>query len=491
MKKMYFFKSVVFLTAIIALLACKKAKTPAPELTVSMSTMMFAPDGGSQDITITSNADWNISNPAFSWLQLSAASGKSGSTVIHVTVTSPNGTGAIQSAILNISSSNGQARRVIVTQGPTIYPSYNTSPIAPDMTGVPSTAVQLAAKMSTGMGMNFGNTMDSDIENAWVTGKITDAQIKFIKQLGFSAVRIPMNWVWTHLSDRKKATIDPAWLARVKQVVGYCVANDVYVIVNAHADLGWLEDNVNAIKKDSVNAMQKAIWEQIATTLRDFDEHLIFAGTNEPKADNAEQMAILNGYHETFINAVRSTGGKNSYRVLVVQGPHTNTSITHTLMTTMPHDPVPNKLMLEVHDYTPFQFTLMDADASWGKMVYYWGAGNVSTIEPDRNNTPGNGDEAAIAAQHQLMKHDFVDKGIPVVLGEYSTSRRTDPNKPIPKDTLMHNRSVDDWTKFVTKSAKTNGMLPFFWEVGQMLDRANNVIKDQRMYNALVAGYKQ
>ena len=70
--------------------------------------------------------------------------------------------------------------------------------------------------------------------------------------------------------------------------------------------------------------MQKAIWEQIATTMRDFDEHLIFAGMNEPAADNAEQMAILNGYHETFINAVRSTGGRNSYRVLVVQGPHTD-----------------------------------------------------------------------------------------------------------------------------------------------------------------------
>ncbi|WP_184549420.1 cellulase family glycosylhydrolase [Mucilaginibacter sp. FT3.2] len=490
MKKMYFFKSVVFLTAIIALLACKNAKSPAPELTVSMSTMMFAPDGGSQDITVTSNADWNISNPAFSWMQLSATSGKSGSTVVHVTVTSPNGTGANQSAILSISSSNGQARRLTVTQAPTLYPSYNKSPIAPDMTGVTSTAVQLAAKMGTGMGMNFGNTMDSDIENAWVTGKITDAQLKFVKQIGFNAVRIPMNWVWTHLSDRKKATIDPAWLARVKEVVGYCVNNGVYVIVNAHADLGWLEDNVNAIKKDSVNAMQKAIWEQIATTLRDFDEHLIFAGTNEPKADNAEQMAILNGYHETFINAVRSTGGRNSYRVLIVQGPHTDPTKTASLMTTMPHDPVPNKLILEVHDYTPFQFTLMDADASWGKMVYYWGTGNLSTIEPDRNAPPGT-DESQITTEFQGIKQNFVDKGIPVVLGEYSTARRTDPNKPMPKDTLMHNRSVDYWTKFVTKTAKTDGILPFFWEVGQMLDRANNVIKDQRMYNALVAGYKK
>jgi aryl-phospho-beta-D-glucosidase BglC (GH1 family) len=489
MKRKYFFKSVVFLTAIIALFACKKAKTPAPDLTVSLSTITFAPEGGSQDITVTCNADWSLSNPAFSWLQLSATSGKSGSNVIHVTVTSPNGTGASQSAVLYISSSNGQARRVTVTQAPTIYPSYNTSPIAPDMTGMTSNAVQLAAKMGTGMGMNFGNTMDSPNDGDWVTGKITDAQVKFVKQIGFSAVRIPLNWVWTHLSDRKKATIDPAWLARVKQVVGYCVANNVYVIINAHADLGWLEDNVNALKKDSVNAMQKAIWEQIATTMRDFDEHLIFAGTNEPKADNAGQMAILNGYHETFINAVRSTGGRNAYRVLVVQGPHTNTSITATLMTTLPHDPVPNKLMVEVHDYTPVGFTLLtDGDASWGKMFYYWGAGNHSTIEPDRNAT--DGEENVIAAEYQKMKQNFVDKGIPVVLGEYAAPRRNDPNKPLPKDTLMHNKSVDYWATFATKTAKANGLLPFWWEIGFMLDRANNVVIDQRMYNAIVAGYK-
>jgi aryl-phospho-beta-D-glucosidase BglC (GH1 family) len=281
------------------------------------------------------------------------------------------------------------------------------------------------------------------------------------------------------------------WLARVKEVVGYCVANDMYVIVNIHWDNGWLENNITDAKKDSVNAKQKALWEQIATTLRDFDEHVLFASANEPKADNAAQMAILNGYHETFINAVRSTGGRNAYRVLVVQGPHTNISITATLMTTMPHDPVPNKLMLEVHDYTPAGFTLLtDGDVSWGKMVYYWGAGNVSTIEPDRNNTPGNGDEAAISAEYQKMKVNFVDKGIPVVLGEYAAPRRTDPNKPFPKDTLMNNRSVDNWATFTTKTAKANGMLPFWWEVGNMLDRANNVIIDQRMYNAIKLGYK-
>ena len=266
--------------------------------------------------------------------------------------------------------------------------------------------------------------MESPVEGDWVNSKITESYVKFVKQTGFNAVRIPCGWVWSHLSDPAKAKIDPAWLNRVKEVVGWCVANDMYVILNAHGDNGWLEDNVNKLKKDSVNAMQKAIWEQIATTMRDFDEHLIFAGANEPTADNAEQMSILNSYHQTFINAVRATGGRNSYRVLVVQGPSTDSYLTSDLMNTLPVDPVPNRLMVEVHDYTPSTFTILtDGDVSWGNMVYYWGAGNHSTIEPDRNATYG--EEDAIIAEFQKMKQKFVDKGIPVVLGEYAAWRRT------------------------------------------------------------------
>jgi endoglucanase len=484
MKKMFFFKSVVFLTAIITLFACKKAKSPAPELTVSLSTITFTGDGGTQDITVTSNADWSVSNPALSWLQLSTTSGTSGSTVIHVTATSPNGTGTSQSAILDISSSNGQARRVMVTQAPNLYPSYNTSAIAPDMTGMPSNALQLAAKFK--MGINFGNTMESPNEGDWQSSKLTESYVKYVKQLGFNFVRIPCNWVWTHLSDRKKATIDPAWLARVKQVVGWCVANDIYVVLNSHDS-----PNVNAIKQDSVNAMQKAIWEQIATTMRDFDEHLIFAGLNEPAVSDAQGMAILNGYHETFINAVRSTGGRNSYRELVVQAPSTDPNKAITLMNTLPADKIPNKLMVEVHDYTPSVFTILtDGDASWGKMVYYWGAGNHSTIEPDRNATFG--EEDAITAELQPLKQKFVDKGIPVILGEYAVWRRTAATNAnyLPKDLDMHNKSVNYWTTFATKTAKANGIMPFWWEIGFLLDRSNNVVKDQPMMDALITGYK-
>jgi aryl-phospho-beta-D-glucosidase BglC (GH1 family) len=350
-----------------------------------------------------------------------------------------------------------------------------------------STAVELAAKMH--LGINFGNTMESPNEAEWVNSKITESYVKFVKQIGFNSVRLPCNWHWTHLSDRDKAKIDPAWLNRVKEVVGWCVANDMYVILNAHGDNGWLEKNVNATKQDSVNAMQKALWEQIATAMRDFDEHLIFAGANEPVAEDAEHMAILDSYHQTFVDAVRSTGGRNSYRVLVVQGPITNGELTYNLMNTLPVDPIPDRLMVEIHNYTPATFTLLtDEDVSWGNMAYYWGAGNHSTIEPERNATSG---EEEHVDEFQKMKEKFVDKGIPVVLGEYASWRRTDGlGKPVPLDTEMHNKSVEYWATYVTKQAKAHGLLPFWWEIGFTLDRANNVVKDQRMLDAIIAGGK-
>ena len=486
MKSKHFYKILLLLCVIVTSVSCSSSgEDEDPTLTVSVTEVSFEPDGGTSDVSLTTNGTWTVSNPATSWLQINNTSGGSGTATITIT-SGMNGSQLTRTAVITVSSSNGQARIITVTQTGNLYPSYNLTPKAPDATGMSSNAVELAAKMH--MGINFGNTMVSPVEGEW-NSKITLEYVQFLKQLGFNAVRLPVGWVWGHLSDPDKMEIDSAWLERVHEVVGWCVANDMYVILNAHADLGWLEKNVNAAEKDLVNAKQKALWEQIATEMRDFDEHLIFAGTNEPDVRDAEQMAILNSYHETFIKAVRATGGKNSYRVLVVQGPITNGELTYNLMNTLPHDPVPNRMMVEIHNYTPATFTiLLDEDVEWGDMVYYWGAGNHSTIEPERNAT--GEEEGAILDEFQKMKEKFIDKGIPVVLGEYGTWRRTpDLDKPVPLDTEMHNKSVDYWSTYVTKQAKAHGLLPFWWEIGFMLDRANNVVKDQAMLDAIIAGY--
>jgi len=361
-----------------------------------------------------------------------------------------------------------------------LYPDYNTNPIAPDATGMSSTAVQLASRIR--LGFNIGNTMEAiGGETAWGNAQITEALIKAAKADGFTAIRLPVSW--DQYANQQTAKIDQARLDRVKLVVKYCVDNQMYVIVNIHWDGGWLERNVVADKQAAVNEKQKAYWTQIATQLRDFDEHVMFASANEPSIDTAAQMPVLNSYHQTFVNAVRATGGKNAYRVLVIQGPQTDIDKTMQMWTGMPADTVSNKLMAEVHFY-PWQFTLMEKDEWYGNAFYYWGKDNHSTTDTAHN--PDKEEEAFVDQQFSKMKQQFVDKGIPVVLGEYAAMLRSN----LTGDALaLHKKSRVYYINYVTKSALAHGVLPFYWDVGGLIDRRdNNAVLDPDLLNALVTG---
>jgi len=361
-----------------------------------------------------------------------------------------------------------------------MYPSYNLHPQPADSTGMTSTAVQIASNIK--LGFNFGNTMEAiGGETAWGNPLITEAQVKLVKDSGFDAIRLPVSW--DQYANQETAQISAEWLNRVKQVVQYAVDNGLHVIVNIHWDGGWLENNITPAKRVATNAKQKAYWEQIATHLRDFDEHVLFASANEPAVENAVQMAELDSYHQTFVDAVRSTGGKNAHRVLVLQGPVTDIEKTDTLWNAMPKDSVANKLMAEVHFYTPFNFTLMTKDESWGKQAYYWGNGFHSTTDTERNSTWG--EEALVDQLFTSMKTKFVDVGIPVVLGEYSAMRRDNLTGD---DLALHLASRAHYFRYVTERARTTGLLPFVWDTGSLFNRNTLAVDDQQVLDALLLG---
>jgi hypothetical protein len=114
-------------------------------------------------------------------------------------------------------------------------------------------------------------------------------------------------------------------------------------------------------------------------------------------------------------------------------------------------------------------------------MFYYWGQDNHSTIEPSRNATWG--EEDFVQAEFPKMKAKFVDKGIPVIMGEYGAYRRTTP-----VDMDRHQASVDHWITFVTKQTIANGLKPFWWDTGSMINRSSYSVTDQRTLNAIIAG---
>jgi endoglucanase len=323
--------------------------------------------------------------------------------------------------------------------------------------GMVSNAKDLAAKMKAGW--NLGNSLEATGltgagETTWGNPKTSKQLIDAVKAAGFNAIRIPCAWN-AYIEDQTTYKIKSEWLARVKEVVDYCIDNGMYTIINIHWDGGWLEDNPFYAKQEEVNKKQKALWTQIAGFFKDYDEHLLFAGTNEVHAGygtpSAENIAVQSSYNQTFVDAVRATGGKNARRNLVVQAYNTNIDNAVKYLK-MPDDNAKNRLMAEVHYYDPWDFCGDESSS-----IYLWGKNysgkNVSTW----------GQEAYANEQFVKMKTNFVDKGIPVILGEYGAIIRT----KLPSNSLAeHIQARNYYLNYITKTARENGCIPFYWDNG-------------------------
>lgn len=279
----------------------------------------------------------------------------------------------------------------------------------PDQTGMSSSALQLAAKIN--VGWNLGNTLEaSGNETAWGNPKTTQAMIDMVKEAGFNAVRIPCNWMNGYVEDETSCQIKTDWMERVKEVVDYCVGRDMYAIINIHWDGGWLEENPTYAAQTEVNRKQALLWNQIATCFRDYDERLLFSGTNEVHVkdiydDNkvtAENHEVQQSFNQTFVDAVRATGGRNAYRNLIVQSYNTQLNFaTNNLK--MPTDNVNDRLMLEVHFYDPYNYSIANEN-----IINYWG-------KPwsDRGFTVDTwGQEDHVDSSFASIKKNFTDKGM-------------------------------------------------------------------------------
>lgn len=350
------------------------------------------------------------------------------------------------------------------------------------------TAAAIASEM--GVGWNIGNSLEVPYgETGWDNPIVNQELIDAVSDAGFNTIRIPCSWD-SH-ADQSTLEINTDWLNRVGEVIDYCYANDMYVIINVHWDGGWLENNVTTEKQTEVNNKQDKYWTQIAEHFEDYDEHLLFASANEPNVDNAAQMEVLMSYHQTFVNAVRATGGNNSSRVLVIQGPSTDIDKTNRLMSSMPEDTIEDRLMAEVHYYTPWNFCGLENDADWGSMFFFWGKDFHSTTNTSRNANWG--EESAVESYFKSMKTKFVDKGIPVILGEYGAIKRTNLTG---EDLDLHVASREFYYEYVTNAAIRNGLIPYYWDNGHdgqngyaLFDRANGNAVDQGALDAIIQGY--
>ena len=362
-------------------------------------------------------------------------------------------------------------------------------------------ATEIYPKM--GLGYNIGNTMEvPGNPTAWGNSFPDAAYVKAIKDAGFTTVRIPCAWD-SHASN---GTINAGWLDSVKTVVDLVIGNGMYAILNSHWDNGWLEDRVfdgTGYAKDEtitssaaeVAAKQENYWKQIATKFAEYDEHLIFASANEPGvndpwnggSDNGQwafdetRMQVLKQFHEACLKAVRSTGGNNATRIVVVQSPRTEIDKSPLLASMYPTDPAgEGYTMAEVHFY-PYQFSLKtdgDTKYDWGTMneFYYW-----------EDKTPGNdaahtcsgtslGSKSSIDELFSGLKSRFYNNGIPVVIGEMGAVKRFGLTG---ERLRAHLNARAAWYGYTAAAAKKNGLVPCVWDTGDEGDGNFTIIRRQ------------
>jgi len=331
-------------------------------------------------------------------------------------------------------------------------------------------------------GWNLGNTMEA----TWGVPSVSAAPFYTAANAGFNAVRIPCAWDFNATTNITRNLtnypINPTYMAQVKQVVDWAIGAGMYVMINDHWDDGWLENNIGSTVDPTINAKVNSYWTQIATAFAGYDNHLLFAGANEPNVNSPLEMTTLMYYYQTFVNAVRGLGGNNTNRWLVVQGGGDT-----TWLNALPTDPTPNRLMVEYHCYSPPQFAILSSDASWGAAQYFWGPAYHYSGDPTRNCVAP--EEGGIDAGFQQLVDQYVSKGIPVMVGEFGAASKPSLAATNATESAWNSASSYYWHKYVAESARGHGMSPFFWSTpGSPFDWTSGAVNDAQLISVLTGG---
>jgi endoglucanase len=326
-----------------------------------------------------------------------------------------------------------------------------------------------------GPGWNLGNTFDNhqrgfqagyglampinELEVVWLphgTPPTTRAIIDAAKAAGFTSIRIPVTW-YKVVDPNNNFTIRAEWMARVKEVVDWAVANDMYIILNVHHDESQLPLGVIATgsrqgqpKTDAEIEADRAqatlyltrMWEQIADTFKGYNQKLIFEGLNEPRTvgtsaqfsgGHAVERESLNLLNQAFVDTVRKSGGNNTHRILSV--PTLGASAERAAFDgfKIPADTVPNRIALSIHTYSPDAFCF-----SWG---------NMTTFDPANESHTRGIDNALNVVQTNAERLN-----VPVILGEWgSTNKGNEPER------AKH-------AEYYAFAARSRGMALLWWD---------------------------
>ena len=396
-------------------------------LEVDKTSVSFTYAGGSEMLTATSTSAISIGGGA-DWCSAKAGTQSSDRKTEITVLAGPNLTGSTRNATFKLSC-GGESKTVTVSQ-----PALGTIATA-SATALTQESIYDMLKM----GWNLGNQMEANNngvagETIWGNKKATQTTFNKVKEAGYSSVRIPVTYLG-HIGDAPAYIIEANWIDRVAEIVGYAENAGLKAIINIHHDGAdsnyWLniKDAVsNSTKNEAIKLEIFAIWTQIAEKFKDKGDFLIFESFNEIhdggwgwsdafKANPDAQYKILNEWNQVFVNAVRATGGNNATRILGVPGYCASPGFTIAGFK-MPTDFTSgNRILVAVHDYDPYDYTLNKDDKGNCKFDQ-WGHTAQS------GKAPAEKEETLLKTFDELLAA-FPAKGMPMYLGEMGCSNRT------------------------------------------------------------------
>ena len=243
-------------------------------------------------------------------------------------------------------------------------------------------------------------------------------------------------------------TVDSEWLKRLEEIVGYALENDMYVIINTHHDTDWIKPQYEDV--ENVKVQLAALWTQIAEYFKDYGDHLIFEGLNEPRivgganewnGGTEEGRDCLNQLNDVFVKTVRATGGNNETRTLLITTFAAQPAASGVSALIVPDD---KYVGVSIHAYTPYRFTYDSVGESWNTAVFDGScASEIDSLFAGLNEA-------------------FISKGIPVIITEYGSV-----SKMIDKTWYITNtEEVAKWAKHYVSAAEKYGIPCVWWDNG-------------------------
>ena len=246
-----------------------------------------------------------------------------------------------------------------------------------------------------------------------------------IRRGGFDFVRLNLQ-AFRHMDAQNR--LDPAWLAKLDDVVRHAEQAGLGVIIDEH-DFNPCSADVTVCRTKLI-----AFWRQVAPRFAHAPANVAFELLNEPHDKlNGEPWNQLFG---EVLGIVRQT---NPSRIVVVGPTHWN-SLKDLPLLKLPNDP---NLLVTYHYYEPFHFTHQGAT---------WAGEEVKNLHGITWGTDADG--AAVAKDFREVSSWAAANRRPILLGEFGVYNKS--------GTPIDLRAA--WTAAVRCEAERNGFAWAYWQ---------------------------